>query len=242
MSRILVVDDEPAIRTFLMEGLTDAGYTVLTASNGAEALQRAGECRSDAVLLDLLMPVMDGLTFLRMRQSQPDLARVPVVVLTAAGMEMLRAATKLRASAVLSKPLDLDVLSTVLEHVLRQPPRPVGTCPICGGAASMDLDPGAPVSGRLDAIRAARLTHVLLHSAEDFARMPMRQQLLQLAADRRQLLTDWLYRDLRYDWGDQDRRGVHSVDEALSSAAVHRFWQDALCCSFEHCRHESDAF
>jgi len=223
VSRILVVDDEPAIRTFLMEGLTDAGYTVLTASNGAEALQRAGECRSDAVLLDLLMPVMDGLTFLRMRQSQPDLARVPVVVLTAAG-------------------IDLDVLSTVLEHVLRQPPRPVGTCPICGGAASMDLDPGAPVSGRLDAIRAARLTHVLLHSAEDFARMPMRQQLLQLAADRRQLLTDWLYRDLRYDWGDQDRRGVHSVDEALSSAAVHRFWQDALCCSFEHCRHESDAF
>ncbi|TME44151.1 MAG: response regulator [Chloroflexi bacterium] len=238
MSRILVVDDEPAIRTFLMEGLTDAGYTVLTASNGAEALQRAGECRSDAVLLDLLMPVMDGLTFLRMRQSQPDLARVPVVVLTAAGMEMLRAATKLRASAVLSKPLDLDVLSTVLEHVLRQPPRPVGTCPICGGVGSVDLDPEVPVSGQLDALRAARLKHVLLHSAEDFGRMPMRQQLLQLAADRRQLLTDWLYRDLRYDWGDQDRRGVHSVDEALSSAAVHRFWQDALTCSFEHCRHE----
>jgi CheY-like chemotaxis protein len=237
VSRILVVDDEPAIRTFLMEGLVDAGYSVLTASNGAEALQRAGECHSDAVLLDLLMPVMDGLTFLRMRQSQPDLARVPVVVLTAAGMEMLRAATKLRATAVLSKPLDLDVLSTVLEHVLRRPPRPVGTCPICGAVASVEPDPEVPVTGRLDSIHAARLKHVLLHSAEDFARIPMRQQLLQLAADRRQLLTEWLYRDLRYDWGDQDRRGVHSVEEALSSPTVHRLWHDAVSCSFQHCRH-----
>src|SRR5207244_5229302 len=99
-----------------MEGLTDAGYTVLTASNGAEALQRAGECRSDAVLLDLLMPVVDGLALLRMRQSQPDLARVPVVVLTAAGMEMLRAATKLRASAVLSSGFERTALARNFGH------------------------------------------------------------------------------------------------------------------------------
>lgn len=239
VSQILVVDDEPAIRTFLVEGLTDAGYAVTTASNGAEALQRVGECRSDAVLLDLLMPVMDGLTFLRKRQAQPDLARVPVVVLTAAGMEMLRAATKLRATAVLSKPLDLDVLSTVLEHVLRQPPRPVGTCPICGSVGFTDLDPELSTAERIDAIHAARLKHILLHSADELARMPIRQQLLQTPPDRRQVLTEWLYRDLREDWGDQDRRGVHSVDEALSSAAVHRFWQDVLGCTFENCRHET---
>lgn len=239
MSSILVVDDEPAIRTFLVEGLTDAGYRVSTASNGAEALLRAGESRSDAVLLDLLMPVMDGLTFLRERLTQPDLARVPVVVLTAAGMEMLRAATRLRASAVLSKPLDLDVLSSVLEHVLRKPPRLAGTCPICGAEATVTDVPSGARSARMRAIYAARLKHVLEHSAEEIARVPMRQQLLQLPIDRRTLLTDWLYQDLRLNWGDEDRRGVHSVEEALNSPAVHRLWHDVLSCSFEHCRHEA---
>ena len=240
MSRILVVDDEPAIRTFLVEGLTDAGYSVCTASNGAEALQRAGEYRSDVVLLDLLMPVMDGLAFLRERLLQPDLARVPVVVLTAAGMETLRAATKLRASAVLSKPLDLDVLSSVLEHVLKKPTRTAGTCPICGAQApAADVTPGARPSSQLPAAYAARLKHVLSHSAEEIARVPMRQQLLQLPLERRYVLTDWLYQDLRQNWGDLDRRGVHSVDEALGSAAMHRLWQCALSCRFENCRHAS---
>ena len=237
MSRILVVDDEPSILTFLVEGLTDAGYTVATAGNGAEALDRAREHRSDAVLLDLLMPVMDGLSFLRERQTQPDLARVPVVVLSAADMDMLSAATRLRATAVLFKPLELDVLAGVLEHVLRRPPRPVGTCPICGFTAMAELDPTAPLARRLYAVRASRRAHILSHSPEEVVRMPLRQRLLQLPADKRDILMDWLYQDLRQDWGDQDRRGVHSVQEVFGSAAVHRFWHDAMRCSYPGCRH-----
>src|SRR5438128_203914 len=113
MSRILVVDDEPIIRMLVVESLADAGYLVTTASNGAEALDRALEQPADMVLLDLLMPDMDGLSFLRERQSHPHLARVPVIVLTAAGMDSLREASQLRATAVLAKPLNLDVLSAV---------------------------------------------------------------------------------------------------------------------------------
>jgi CheY-like chemotaxis protein len=237
VSRILVVDDEPTIRTFLFEGLTDAGYTVTTAGNGAEALHHAREHGSDAVLLDLLMPVMDGLSFLRERQTQPDLARVPVVVLSAASMDILSAATRLRATAVLSKPLDLDVLSAVLQHVLRRPPRPVGTCPICGATPMAELDPAAPLARRLRAVHSARRAHILLHSAEDVARMPLRRRLLQLTADRRDILTDWLYRDLRQDWGDQDRRSVYSIQEALSSPALHRLWHDVVRCAYPGCCH-----
>jgi CheY-like chemotaxis protein len=239
VSRILVVDDEPTIRALLVEDLTHAGYTVTTACNGLEALERAYECRSDAVLLDLLMPVMDGLGFLRERQAQPDLARVPVVVLSAAGMDTLRAATKLRATAVLSKPLNLGVLSAVLEHVLKPPARQVGTCPVCGATPATAADPEQPMWRRLHELHVARRQHILSHSAEELARVPLRQQLLQLPIDRRHILSDWLYGDLRSDWGDQDRRGVHSVDEALSSAVMHRFWQDAVSCAYQGCRHQS---
>jgi CheY-like chemotaxis protein len=118
--RILIVDDEPIIRMLLADSLSDAGYTVIAARNGAEALDRAKELPSDMVLLDLLMPGMDGFRFLRERQEHPDLAKVPVIVLSAAGVDGLRDATQLDASAVLSKPVDLDVLSTVIDHVLRE--------------------------------------------------------------------------------------------------------------------------
>jgi CheY-like chemotaxis protein len=237
VSRILVVEDEPFIRSFLVEGLTDAGYSVTSAGNGAEALDRAREHASDAVLLDLLMPVMDGLTFLRARQAEPKLATVPVVVLSAAGTDMLRAATQLRATAVLSKPLDLDVLAAVLEHVLQRPPRPVGTCPICGAAPTAEVDPSASLARRLRVVHAARQAHVLSHSAAEIGRVPLRQRLQQLPVHRRDILTDWLYRDLFHDWGDQDRQAVHSVDEVLSSPALHRLWYTAFDCSYPGCRH-----
>lgn len=61
--RVLVVDDESIIRNFLAEGLTDAGYQVITAHDGAEALDCVQLYRPDAVLLDLLMPVVDGWAF-----------------------------------------------------------------------------------------------------------------------------------------------------------------------------------
>jgi CheY-like chemotaxis protein len=118
--RILVVDDEPIIRMILAESLADAGYTVIAARNATEALNRAMEQPSDMVVLDLLMPGMDGFKFLRERQDHPALANVPVIVLSAAGVDGLRDAVDLRASAVLAKPVDLDVLSTVIDHVLRE--------------------------------------------------------------------------------------------------------------------------
>jgi CheY-like chemotaxis protein len=249
MNRILVVDDEPIIRMLLVESLVDAGYAVTTARNGAEALDVALEHRSDVVLLDLLMPGTDGLTFLRERQAHPDLAKVPVVVLSAAGIEGLREASRLRATAVLAKPLDLDVLSAVIQHVLREwsdeppvpetPGRPIGTCPICEESAYAEVSETTLESDRVRAVHIARLRHVLAHSAADIARVPMRMRLLQLPSGRRGTLAKWLYHELRRDWGDQDRRSVHSIDAALDSPSLHRLWQDATRCGWPSCRHDA---
>jgi len=247
--RVLVVDDESIIRTFLAEGLTDAGYQVLIARDGAEALDSVWRFHPDAVLLDLLMPVMDGWAFLRERREQPALAAVPVVVLSAAGREGLHDASALRATAVLPKPLNLDVLSAVLEHVLNDARRSqtaddsasttrrVGNCPICGTALFAQIDDSLAVPERIRAIHAVRRKHVLSHTAGDIARVPLRTRLLQLPIGQRRILADWVYRELRQHWGDADRLGVHSIDETLGSVALHRLWQDAVRCAYPHCEH-----
>jgi CheY-like chemotaxis protein len=249
-NRVLVVDDEWIIRAFLADGLADAGFQVLTARTGAEALDRIQRDEPHAVLLDLLMPVMDGLTFLRERQDQPHLAALPVVVFSAGGMEPLRKAIALRATAVLSKPLNLDVLSAVLEHVLRdsRPTNPaspaprtdaqtVGTCPICGATSYAPIGDALPTGERIQAIQAARRAHVLSHTAVDIARVPLRTRLLEMPLGRRRILSDWVYREIRQEWGDRDRRGVYSIDEVLDSAAVHRLWHSASSCAYEGCQH-----
>jgi len=252
-ARVLIVEDERLIRACLAEGLEDAGYQVDTAPNGAEALARIVADPPDAVLLDLLMPVMDGLEFLNQRSVQPLLASLPVVVLSAAGVPALRDATALRATAVLSKPIDLDVLSAVLEHVLRDSSRgparpgealpdgtlqPIGDCPICARTLSARIESNSTMRTRRAAIQAARRAHVLSHTAREIAEVPLRSRLLDLERGRRDILADWVYHELRHDWGDQDKRGVHSIDEALNSAALHRLWLDASSCGGIGCPHD----
>ena len=102
-SRVLVVDDDEAIREAIAELLRDQGYDVSVAANGEQALE---VCRSranpDLILLDLRMPVMDGIEFTRRKDQDPTLAHVPVCVITA-----FRDFTSIPPSAavVLHKPL-----------------------------------------------------------------------------------------------------------------------------------------
>jgi CheY-like chemotaxis protein len=247
MSRILVVDDEPLIRAFLAEELAETGYHVATATNGAEALARVHADPTDLVLLDLLMPCMDGLAFLSERAAHPRLAKIPVVVLSAAGIDGLRSAQQLRATAVLGKPVDLDVLAQVIEHVLEQwrpvspasalPRRSIGTCPICCMTVYAPVDDGLTPTNQLDALHAARRAHVRSHSDADIVRAPLHRKFFELPGGDRHILARWVYHELRQNWGDQDRRGVHSIADVLDSPAVHRLWQDAVRCWSPDCQH-----
>ncbi|MBU1700497.1 MAG: response regulator [Candidatus Eisenbacteria bacterium] len=80
---ILVVEDEPALRRFLELLLRKNGYDVAVASDGVEALARADEKKPDLVLLDLMMPKMDGFEVCQRLKSQSTTAKIPVFILTA---------------------------------------------------------------------------------------------------------------------------------------------------------------
>jgi DNA-binding response OmpR family regulator len=80
---ILVVDDEPSIVALLRLTLEQHGYRVETASNGVEALQKIIARKPRLLILDVMMPEMDGFELLRHVRDEPDLADLPVIVLTA---------------------------------------------------------------------------------------------------------------------------------------------------------------
>ena len=105
--KILLVDDEPEILEICRDYLKASGYDVVTASDGAQGLFAARREKPDLVVLDLMMPVMDGWEFRRVQQADPKLARVPTIVLSA--LDQARA-VDLRPAAFLKKPLDFDLL------------------------------------------------------------------------------------------------------------------------------------
>ena len=83
MTPVLIVDDDPDVRRMIQLLLETSGYQTMSASNGAEALERIHECRPCVVLLDMMMPVMDGFEFRRQQLSDPQISDVPVICLTA---------------------------------------------------------------------------------------------------------------------------------------------------------------
>ena len=82
MLTVLVVDDEFGVAEVIAAILEDEGYRVLTAVNGKQGLARAGEARPDIILLDMMMPIMDGPTMLRALKADPALASIPVVMMS----------------------------------------------------------------------------------------------------------------------------------------------------------------
>ena len=86
MKTILIVEDNEDNRLIYSQYLAHAGFRVLEAANGAEGLQVARSDRPDIILMDISMPVMDGLTATRHLKADPDLSAIPVVALTAHAM------------------------------------------------------------------------------------------------------------------------------------------------------------
>ena len=111
---VLVVDDQEAIRDTLQTALDDEGFTVECAANGREALDILERWNPCVILLDLMMPVMDGWAFRAEQQRSGN--DVPIVLLSAAG-ELSRHQEDLGAAAVIAKPFDIDHVISAIEGV-----------------------------------------------------------------------------------------------------------------------------
>lgn len=113
---VLVVEDDPDLRVFVQEVLEEAGYRVLAAGDGQDALEQASAQAPDLILLDMRMPRMDGWEFARAFRAR-HIRRVPIIVFTAATDAAQRAA-QIQADGYLPKPFELaDLLAIVEQHV-----------------------------------------------------------------------------------------------------------------------------
>ncbi len=109
MARVLIIDDDQDIREALAIVLESEGYEVAAASNGREGLDQACGRHPDVILLDLMMPVMDGWQFRAEQEKRPDIAAVPVVAISACGSR-----PEIGEARFIPKPCDIEV---VLEAV-----------------------------------------------------------------------------------------------------------------------------
>jgi CheY-like chemotaxis protein len=113
---VLIVDDDVAMRRFVVDVLTHSGLKVVTAENGLEALEQLRRHRPCLVLLDLAMPLMDGSEFVKTVRGDPEFPAVPIICVS--GLPDARdQAQRLGLAECLSKPIHPDVLVT---SVLRQ--------------------------------------------------------------------------------------------------------------------------
>ena len=114
---VLIVDDEAAIRSTLVDILTGHGYPVRTAGNGAEALQIVGQVQPAVVLLDMRMPVMDGWTFARELKERG--IKLPLVVM-APNESVVRWCMEVGGVEPLGKPFDLRQLLHAVDRAYRK--------------------------------------------------------------------------------------------------------------------------
>jgi two-component system, chemotaxis family, chemotaxis protein CheY len=111
---ILVVDDDPYLCEIMTDVLETEGHEIRSASNGEEALARIRERKPHLVLLDLMMPVMNGWEVAAALRSNPEWADIPIVLITAAHGSDSQKQQATGARAVISKPFDIDQLAQVV--------------------------------------------------------------------------------------------------------------------------------
>lgn len=112
---VLVVDDDPDILDAICDILEGEGYRVARARNGLEALDRIEAELPSIVLLDLMMPVMDGVAFAQALRGRGKAGQVPIVVISADGNPQKAAAVGARG--YLAKPFDIESLLAQVSHI-----------------------------------------------------------------------------------------------------------------------------
>jgi DNA-binding response OmpR family regulator len=192
-ARILLVDDEQAIQTLLAYPLRKDGYEVVSAIDGHEALDRFGEQRFDLVVLDIMLPKLDGIEVCRRLRSR---SQVPIIMLTAKGDEIDKVVgLEMGADDYITKPFSVREFRSRVKAALRRGEM-LGTRdgpeePIVAGELRIDFE------RRLVSVRGkqARLTYVEFEILSALARTPGRVMTREVLLE--QVWGDSAYRDPR---------------------------------------------
>ena len=116
--RVLIADDDPSIRRMLGLSLRKEGYQTADACDGGEALEAMRAGQADLVLLDLMMPKVTGWEVLTERAAEPELRKIPVIVITASRGDEVAKIPRDGTCALLPKPFDLDTLRALVKSCL----------------------------------------------------------------------------------------------------------------------------
>jgi CheY-like chemotaxis protein len=106
---VLIVEDEESLCELLLDVLETEGHRARTAGNGLEALRKIEERRPQLILLDMMMPVMDGWQFIERLRASDQWSSIPVVVMTAV-YDMSSLESRTGAKAILTKPFDIELI------------------------------------------------------------------------------------------------------------------------------------
>ena len=119
MKRVLIVDDSPSVLQVLQFVFESEHYLVVTATDGAEGLQKVNERLPDLVVTDSVMPGMDGFAFLRKLKEQPETSAIPVIMLTSEDPQAFEHLDREpKPDALLRKSADFSLLLTKVSDIL----------------------------------------------------------------------------------------------------------------------------
>jgi len=194
-ARILLVDDEESVQTLLSYPLRKDGYEVISAQDGQEALERFAEARFDLVILDLMLPKLDGIEVCRRMRSR---SQVPIIMLTAKDDEGDKVTgLEMGADDYITKPFSMREFRSRVKAALRRS-RMVGggpdEKPISSGEMTIDFGRRSVTLGETE----VRLTYVEFEILAALARSPAR------VLSRETLL--------EHVWGDSEYRDPRTVD------------------------------
>lgn len=115
---ILLVEDYEDIRGFMRLLIESYGYQVIEAVDGIQAVDRFKHCRPDLILMDISLPMVDGLTATRTIRQFIDGAQIPIIAVTAFGKLYLERAIEAGCNELIDKPIDFDRLEPILNQYL----------------------------------------------------------------------------------------------------------------------------
>ena len=227
-SRVLIVEDEPDIRELVVHHLKREGYQVSAASSGEEALRQVQAAPPDLVILDLMMPAMDGLEVCRRLRQDPSTVSLPIVMLTAKGDEVDRVlGLEIGADDYIVKPFSPKELLARVRAVLRRSRPAPGAAPLRLGALVIDLGSHTASVGGLALALTPKEFDLLRALLEARGRVLSREFLLDRvwgyahASEIESRTVDVHVRRLRVKLGPEGRRvlTVKSVGYRMDTAA-----------------------